>query len=218
MSNKGPDGLPARLFDGDLASLVGLSDVAATAQHISLLNRKINQLQAARVDSWDQLLTRLGQMYTEGRLDDEDLYTLLYVVADGYGDGFTCTWNRSMPVQAKHVIGRERSRAARVAAEERNAPNGPHGTWAGDLPLPCDEAPVPLKGIAVVYVLYDANSEPVYHGSSDNLRSRLRRHEKEKPEAVRWVASRCEDREHAYQVEVANLVQHLPRLNKKASR
>jgi predicted GIY-YIG superfamily endonuclease len=211
-------GLPPILFEGDLVSLLPLDEMAATAQHIELLNRKVNQLQEARISSWDQLLTRLGYAYDDGKLTDQDLYRLLYVVADGYGDGFTCMWNRNMPVEAKFVIGRERTRVARVEAEKKNPPNGPYGTWCGDMPLPYEGAPVPIKGIAVVYVLYDAFGEPVYHGSTNNFRVRLRAHEKDKPEAVRWVASRCEDRERAYQVEVNNLLQHLPRLNKKASR
>jgi predicted GIY-YIG superfamily endonuclease len=218
-AKKTTGGIPARLGEGVLDELLRLPDLAATAQHIEMLNRKINRLQDARVDAWRQTLSVIGHMYSDGRLDDEDLYRLLYVMADSYGAGFTSLWDQSAPIEAKYVIGRARTREAQEIALERNKPNGPHGTWVGHLPLPYDPpAPVAIKGIAVVYVLYDIFGEPVYHGSTDNLRTRLRSHEKTKPEAVCWVASRCEDRERAYQVEVANLLQHLPRLNKKASR
>lgn len=212
-------GLPPVLAEDSLGLMLDVDELAATAQHIENLNRKINALNAARVASWNQLLTAMGRVFDDGEIDGEGLYKLLYAMADSYGAGYTRVWDRNAPVLARHVVGQARSRDARTEAEARNRPNGPHGTWNGALPLPVAEhSPLPIKGIAVVYVLYDAENEPVYHGSTDHLRARLRRHEQEKPEAVQWVASRCDDREHAYQVEVANLRQHLPRLNKKASR
>lgn len=210
-------GLPPRLDESALDKLADFPDLAATAQHIQLLNRKINRLQDLRVDAWNQMLAAVSRMYADGFLDDEDLYSVAYLMAPGYGPGFTRVWDRHGPLEFKYVIGRARTRDAREFALEQNKPNGPHGTWTGKLPFDCGD-PIPVKGISVVYVLYDANGEPVYHGSTDNLRTRLRAHEKDKPEAAVWVSSKCEDRERAYQVEVVNLLRHLPRLNKKASR
>lgn len=210
-------GLPEPLGEGDLDCLFGMDDLAATAGHIELLNRKINALQAARVASWNQLLTAAARMYRSGVLDDRGALDLYHVMARSYGTGYTRVWDRNMPVPSCRVSSWPRQWAARELSERLNQPNGPEGSWVGPLPLE-PGAVCPGKGISVVYVLYDADHIPIYVGSSQNLRGRLSSHAREKPDAVTWTAYRCRDREHAYEVEVRLLNEHKPRLNKKVTR
>lgn len=67
-------------------------------------------------------------------------------------------------------------------------------------------------------MLFDEANVPCYVGSTKRLSDRLRQHKKDGKPFVRWQAHPCRDRDHAYELEVRLLEQHLPYLNKKASR
>ncbi len=105
----------------------------------------------------------------------------------------------------------------RVAQFAKRLPNGPEGSWTGEYPIAAG-APSPLSGAAVVYVLFDEANAPCYVGSTHTFRARLRRHEKDGKRFVRWQAHPCDDRDHAYRLEDRLLRQHMPYLNRKASR
>lgn len=178
----------------------------ATAQHIGLLDAKIEKLSRARSDSWAQLLTAAARLYAAGETDEFDLVALYDSMKTSYGAGFSVVWDQHLPVEA-----------GRMQFIRMSAPNGPMGSWAGEVPLgPRD--PAPPTGIAVVYVLFDAANDPIYVGSTGKFRQRLSSHRKEKSGIRRWAAYRCRSREHAYELEDQLLKQHKPRMNRKASR
>jgi predicted GIY-YIG superfamily endonuclease len=180
----------------------------ATAHHIGLLDSKIDRLTRLRAAAWDQMLSSAARMFKADEIDFFDLVDLYDSMRTGYGPGFSVAWDRNMPVQIQ-------SRLIRMRI--MNVPNGPNGTWVGEMSLP-DGTSTPSPGVSVVYVLFDEQNDPVYVGSTENLRTRLRFHAWDKPETRRWTAHPCRDREHAYQLEVQLLKQHKPRMNKRAGR
>lgn len=191
-------------------------ELAATAQHIELVTQKIKRLTQANEEAWAQILTRTAVMYNRGELTITDLWDLLRSMGETYDGSYTRVWNAYMPVKYGDVRGEIMRRQYAEESARRHAPNGPHGTWFGELPL--IEPPYPLRGVSVVYVLFDAANKPIYVGSSFNFRARMNDHVKSKPEARRWVAYPCADREEAYRLEERLLAEHKLPLNRKASR
>lgn len=187
-------------------AFLAFDDLQSTAQHIELLDRKLEKLSRARTDAWAQMLTAAARMYRFGQIDEADLIRLYDSMKASHGPGFSRVWDEHMPILAK-----------RVKWCRMDIPNGPVGSWLGEAPLRVGE-PAPPRGIAVVYVLFDCGNEPVYVGSTDDFRTRLRVHLSEKPGVCRWAAYPCRDREHAYEVEDRVLKECKPRMNKKASR
>ena len=72
--------------------------------------------------------------------------------------------------------------------------------------------------MSVVYVLYGETNEPVYLGSTANLRNRLSVHNLGNIPWSAYMAVQCRDREDAYEVEERLLRSRMPPMNKKASR
>lgn len=188
-----------------MEAFLELEELHATARHIELVSAKLEKLTRAHADSWSQVLTAAARMYNNEQLTEAHLVRFFDDMKANYGPGFTAVWNAHMPIPA-----------SRVPWCRRDVPNGPLGSWVGEIPV--GEGPCPPAGVAVVYVLFDGANEPVYVGSTDDFRGRMGQHRKSKPEAVRWTAYRCRDREHAYEVEVQLLRQHMPRMNKRAGR
>ncbi|MFD9517949.1 GIY-YIG nuclease family protein [Streptomyces sp. NPDC059979] len=118
--------------------------------------------------------------------------------------GLSRRWNSQvdLPYQTCHLL---------------KPPNGPQDTWIGEWPLP-EDAPTPLRGVAVVYVLFDAVNVPCYVGSTDQFRTRMNKHTKDNKAFARWQAHPCPTREDAYTMEDRLLKERLPHLNRKASR
>lgn len=189
-----------------MESFLDLPALAATAQHIDLLDNKIEKLMRARTDSWAQLLTAAARMYRAGELGEDELFQLHNRMRESFGPGFSAVWDQNMPITAR-----------RIRQASLNSPNGPNGSWQGWLPIG-EGRPAPPTGMSVVYVLFDAANVPIYVGSTHSFRTRVKAHRREKPEAHSWTAYRCRDREHAYQLEEQLLAEHKPRLNKKSSR
>lgn len=112
-------------------------------------------------------------------------------------------------------------------ASIKHVPTGPHGSWTNydphwhdSLPdwidcVPSDENPMPPRGQAVLYVLYDAFSTPCYVGSTGNFPARLRWHLNDGKPVTVWSAFPCASRAAAYALEDRLLKQHMPYLNKK---
>lgn len=103
------------------------------------------------------------------------------------------------------------------AAQERRRiraiPNGPDGhSWIGTFPVE-KWAPIPARGMCVVYVLYDESGHPVYVGSTEDLGTRLQRHRYDGKVFAAWMAYRCTNREKAYKLEAKMLAAHRPPLN-----
>ncbi len=97
------------------------------------------------------------------------------------------------------------------------APNGPEGTWTGS--WPCSKAePYPLRGVAVVYVLFDANNQPAVSAARNQFRTRMGKHVKDGKVFTHSQAYPCPSRDHAYELEDRLLKERLPDLNKRANR
>lgn len=188
-------------------------ELAATAGHLAVVQRKLERLTTAKQESWEQLMVAVGRMYRAGELAPEDLLSLMNDMAAGYGTGYTALWDDQFggrPISAKRL-------AHHVAARARLRRDHSITHWSGTFPLCGQDAP--RSWVAVVYVLYDETNEPVYVGSTDNFHARMSGHHARKlARIVRWSAYRCNDREHAYEVEERLLAEHKPRLNKKTTR
>jgi len=187
-------------------------ELAATAGHLAVVQRKLDLLNRAKQDAWAQVLTATARLYAAGDLRADDLVRLLDEMRTWYGPGFSKTWDRVFtgPVAAKsvrHLAGRER----RLRRDEAIR------TWEGTFPL--DGQLVPGAGVPVVYVLFDELNEPVYVGSTECFWTRMSGHHIRREHRIDfWVAYRCNDREHAYEVEERLLAEHKPRLNKRTTR
>lgn len=178
----------------------------ATLQHVNLIKDKEDRLAAARMEAMEQALHRIATEYRTGALTYTQLCTALVAVRATKQQGSMRLWDDVVGVSWK-----------RLAQYAKRLPNGPEGSWIGEYPIPAD-APMPIYGVPVVYVLFDDANEPCYVGSTDKLSPRLTAHEKSGKHFVRWQAHPCDDRDHAYRLEDRLLRQHKPYLNRKASR
>ena len=193
-----------------METFLSVPPLHATASHIATIQAKLATLTRAKHDAWEQLLVATARLYAAGDLGARDLLTLLDEMRHGYGPGFTRVWDANMPIQSNRL----RWVAER---EEFNSPTGPFRTWEGEFPTHSWKF-MPALGVPVVYVLYDSAREPIYVGSTEQFRLRMRVHQRTKPEATFWRAQLCDSREHAYEMEDRLLKEHKPRLNKKAAR
>lgn len=182
------------------------SSLDATLQHIEVLAARQRHLLETQTEAEEQLLHRAGTQYRSGALTFEQLFALYrrYRAVESYQRA--TRWNKHIDIPWN-----------RIAAMARARPNGPEGTWIGSCPLGSFE-PAPREGTPVVYVLFDATNEPIYVGSTDNLRARIKAHIRDGKGAAYWQAYRCEDREDAYTLEEKLHRERLPRLNRKIGR
>lgn len=178
--------------------------IHTSIQHIALIEQRERKLQLARNEAQQQVMHRIGTAHRNGELDDHqlcDLYDLFKA---------TNTPNRSLHWNANVDIPWSAMRYLRD-----HLPNGPEGTWVGGWP---SAGPVPRPGVPVVYVLYGPDCEPCYVGSTSTFRTRLNNHSRDGKQFTTWQAYRCQDREHAYQLEGRLLKEHMPRLNRRRGR
>lgn len=180
--------------------------IQSTLQHIRLIQEKERRLAEARRNALSQTLHRIGTEYRTGRITQHQLCLALLEIRDLEMSGRMSAWDEIVGVSWK-----------RLSQMAKQLPNGPEGSWIGEYPIPLD-APRPIYGVPVVYVLFDEANEPVYVGSTDKFSPRMTAHEKSGKRFVRWQAHPCDDRDHAYRLEDRLLKQHKPRLNRKASR
>ncbi|WP_428956154.1 GIY-YIG nuclease family protein [Streptomyces sp. cg35] len=183
-----------------------LLSVESTLQHIRLIQEKEQRLAEARKRALAQVLHRIGSDYRTGRITQHQLCTALVAIKGLEMSGRMTAWDDIVGVSWK-----------RLSQMAKQLPNGPEGSWVGEYPIPLD-APRPIYGVPVVYVLFDEANEPVYVGSTDKFSPRMTAHEKSGKHFARWQAHPCDDREHAYRLEDRLLKQHKPRLNRRASR
>lgn len=182
------------------------TSVESTLQHIRLIQRREARLAQARTDALVQLLHSIGTEFRAGRLTQVQLISLQASVRALGIVGVKTFWNEAVDVEWTSLL---------TAAKK--LPNGPAGTWVGEYPYQ-QGACVPQSGFSVVYVLFDQANEPCYVGSTKHFSDRLRNHRRDGKQFVRWQAYPCRDREHAYEVEERLLKEHMPYLNRKASR
>ncbi len=182
------------------------TSITSTLQHIRLIQEKEARLAAARRDALQQTLHRIGSDYRTGQITHAQLITAFTHVRTLEMSGRMSAWDA--------IVGISHRRLIQMA---KQLPNGPEGSWVGEYPIPMD-APRPIYGVAVVYVLFDDANVPCYVGSTDKLSPRLTAHAKDGKRFVSWQAHPCDDREHAYRLEDRLLKRHKPYLNRKASR
>lgn len=206
-SNPSPVILPSFRFNERTKELIG--QAVSIPQQIASLQR-----QQSRV--WHEIMASVRAEFDAGRITRDDLIDMMEEARDVYGGGYSVLWASYMPDKISALdLRTESDRRRKFLA---NRPNGPApDVWVGTIPE-CWKAPMPLVGEAVVYMLFDADGEPLYAGSSGTFRTRLKTHLKEKPGIVSWAAVLCADREDAYQREDEILKLRLPRYNRKASR
>lgn len=187
----------------------------AALQHIEMLKDKQEHLLRRQIEAEEQLLYRVSQLHASGQLGETELAVTYRSVARVAAPGLKKRWDASIPVPAARVQYLSRD----TETLRRHAPNMPDGTWRGTWPIPDDQtAAVPVAGTCVVYVLYDARNDPCYVGSTQHLKTRLKRHAADGKSFLSWSAFRCDDREAAYQLEEKLLAEHKPYLNKKRYR
>ncbi|MFI6658112.1 GIY-YIG nuclease family protein [Streptomyces sp. NPDC050523] len=176
----------------------------AALQHIELLQRKQVQLAGIQEEAENQILHHYGSGYRCGDINITELLEFFHAYRELETPRRTARWNEhvALPYQTCGIL---------------HPPNGPHHTWVGEWPCP-ERAPTPLKGVAVVYILFDAASEPCYVGSTSHFRTRMNNHVKQGKVFESWQAYPCPDRESAYQLEDKLLKERLPQLNRRAGR
>ena len=182
------------------------TSVSATLQHIGLIQEKEARLAQARREAMEQVIHRIASEHRAGRLTHEQLCVAMVAIRATQHKGAMKLWDETVGVPWQ-----------RLAQYAKRLPNGPAGSWVGEYPIPAN-APIPIYGVPVVYVLFDENNTPCYVGSTDKLSPRLTAHGKDGKRFVRWQAHPCDDRDHAYRLEDRLLKQHKPYLNRKASR
>lgn len=192
-------------------------ELAASVQHLQLisdsiqsLSAKVKRLEAARKDTLRQI-AEASKRVSHGWSKTE----MLALYESLNRPGFFTAWNAAgLP----HP-GRLR---ADVEAAVRNAPNdSASGGWVGEFDpegFGTVSAPRPPDWTPVVYVLYAADCTPIYCGSTEHFRQRLKAHHRDGKQFVAWRAVRCADRAQAYALEDQLLKQSCPPLNRKAGR
>lgn len=195
-------------------------DLTALARQAAGVQRNLDQILAERERAWWNLLAAVREAAQAKALTEEQLLDMLLAMRDSYGTGHSKVWDRHMPptLSSRHVrtiVASQRHYAEKV---ERNQPNGPtEGNWVGTLPE-CWQGPMPLDGDPVIYMLFDADGEPVYLGSTGGFRTRLAAHVREKPGIHSWSAQLCESREQAYDIEDQLLKLRMHKYNRKQGR
>lgn len=196
------------------------SELAASVQHLGLLDvpiksaeARLARLRSARTQTLEQIAVaakRVGAERSWNLLD----YLALYEEINC--PGLFAAWNAvGLPHPSKM--------RAESDTTQRCAPNDPaSGGWVGGWDWGTPGGPLldayPRDWTPVVYVLYGANAEPIYCGSTEHFRQRLKAHHREGKEFVAYRAVRCADRERAFALEDRLLKQSCPPLNRRASR
>lgn len=177
-----------------------------TLAHIERLAAKRDMLTRAQADAESVFLASVQRSWSAGELSMLAL-ALLYGDYRSLADpGFSKRWDEAVEVTAAELVAYKR----RIDTEP---PEPEHG-WIGSYPL--DGVFTPRKGVCVVYVLFDANNDPCYVGSTNQLRIRLKAHARDGKRFSKWQARSCPDRDAAYALEREWLARYMPYLNRKA--
>lgn len=177
----------------------------ASRQHIRLIQDRRARLAAALIDAERQYLTAIKREWDAGHLAWSELHDAWELLRDGGIDGYNARWMEEIGIHR-----------AKIHAQMVRQPNSEDGSWHGAWPLPPDAA-YPLKGVSVVYVLFN-DTQPVYVGSSHSWKERMEAHRRDGKVWTSWTAHPCRNREAAYELEDRFLTQYMPALNKQGPR
>jgi hypothetical protein len=182
-----------------------LTSIGASVQHLVSIKAKIDKLGDARAAAEEQITHRVGAAYRAGEISLQELADIAAVYQESSGPGGRDRWDTAVGVSL-----------VKLRAIRRFRPNGPHGSWFGDHPLSHD-APRPIQGQNVVYVLYDEAAKPCYVGSTKNFSGRMSGHRKDGKKWSHWTAFPCDSREAAFVLETRLLREEMPYLNRRRS-
>lgn len=208
----------------DIVAEVG---VRSTLDEMKRYGARLAVLQQRMDAAEEQVTHRLGLEYRAGRITRDDVIAVLAEVRPHLTTGWTNRWAEQIGFD---VLAHARSLESLARYSERNAQNI-EGGWEGSCYV-ADEAvvtpggrthyvvsnPRPVKGHAVVYVLYDADLEPLYVGSTGEFPARMKAHLRAGKPARWWRAYLYPDREAAYVAEVEMLKAVMPKMNRRAGR
>ena len=178
-------------------------DVASLDSAEALCGRRDYFAERA-LKSTEQVIHRAAVKYRSSAYTMYDIADVHARVSALRIDGIWAIWSSAgLPHQAllKHWLA--------------SRPTEADGSWFGEPDLLSQITP-PL-GQPVVYVLYGADCEPLYVGSTSRFRHRIKDHRKSKEFAF-WKAWTCASREEAYVREVEMLKGSLPPLNQRVGR
>lgn len=181
---------------------------AHTLQHLDLLAARVDRLNQARLVAEQQVTHRLLADYRAGTVGGAEVYAAFEQLRRSTVAGFRKRWNAIAPDELH--AGRIRWTAVHYAPD-------PDGNWRGEYPFG-EDTRTPGNGASVVYVLFDAEGEPVYTGSTQRFRLRMSAHDRDGKRFVYWLACPCPDREAAYDLEARLLRERMPNLNRKVGR
>jgi hypothetical protein len=194
-------------------------ELAASVQHLELIGysikslcAKVKRLEGARADTLRQI-AEASKRVADGWSPVEILALYDKLNCPGL---FTAWVAAGLP----HPT---RLRAS-IEMAIRHAPNDPaSGGWVGEYEngrfgKQATLGPRPPDGTPVVYVLYGADAEPIYCGSTEHFKQRLKAHYRDGKRFVAWRAVPCANREQAYILEDRLLKQSCPPLNRRAGR
>lgn len=187
--------------------MTGTADYAATEQHIRLLQAKRATLAAALADAESQYAMAVKREFDAGTIGWAELNRAYGVVRDGGLRGWGPRWRSVLPYSGQKLRG-----------NARLDPDHDVQQWSGQgmhVHLHQDR---PATGTGVVYVLFADDGTAVYVGSTQKFTSRLGAHRRDGKTWASWLAHRCRDRDHAYEVEARFLEQYMPRDNRCAGR
>lgn len=197
-------------------------ELAASVRHLELIDQslavlhdKTRRVKEARRETLVQIATA-AKRYVDGQPQGTESAFLFDLYESLKTDGLFTAWKAAgLPHPARL--------RADVGNAIRHAPNesmsgGWVGRWDWDVPGGPLCSTYPRDGTPVVYVLYGANAEPVYCGSTEHFRSRLNSHDRDGKVFVAWRAVPCRSREDAFVLEDRLLRQSCPPLNRRAGR
>lgn len=192
---------------GTAGYLPGSGAYEESLQHLELIYSKAARLRTRALEFEAQVVHRLATDFRAGITSAQEIYAAYARIKAAGGPGYSLRWNEHFPPELHHT----RIRYTAL----HHAPDA-DGNWRGVHPF-AEGSRTPPNGRSVVYVLFDAENEPCYVGSTEGFRLRLNAHSRDKAFTT-WLAHPCADRESAYQLEERLLRQHKPYLNQKASR
>jgi hypothetical protein len=199
---------------------MSLDDLSASIDHLELICNKIERLQRVRYDTLRQLCYGIRREWHAGELTDEQILGLRRAFIDEWRlPNVKKAWDSSgLPsaVELARKVADARYEKERIRRHTSNDVDS--GGWVGEWIDRKPSEPYPARGESVVYVLYGEDFDPVYCGSTESFRSRLKAHAYSGKEFVAWRAVPAPDREAAYQLEDRLLREHCPPLNKRAGR
>jgi hypothetical protein len=158
-------------------------------QHIRLLQNKRQTLTDALVGAELQFLAALRRECDAGQPTWRELRDAYATLAAGRLRGLEARWMDAIGVSPEKVVANAKWEA--IGAGE---------VWTGHWPLHRGET-FPPTGQCVVYVLFDADTHPIYVRGTNRCSRRFADHHAHRTAYSSWMAQACVDRAEASELE-----------------